>query len=356
MRILDLYIAKHILYQTLITVSVLVGLFTFVAFIDQLSDIGTGRYGVLDAIRFIVLSIPRILYEIFPMSALLGSIMGMSALAVDSELTVMRAAGVSVARLTGSVLKVGALLALLAVILGELVTPFSETMAQRGRAQALQENINQQSDFGLWMRDHKTYVNVGEVLPDLSLLKVKVFEFDDNGRLRSLVSAESGTYVDESQRWRLEGIKQTLIDKDKAESKAALAAYWRTDVTTDIMSVFLIRSDQLSAWQLLRYIGHLQENGQETEAYELAFWTKIVTPLATAVMVILAIPFVFRSVRSGGFGRSLFIGIMLGLAFFVLDKGFGLLVQIFDVWPLIGAFVPTLLFAMVGIYFITRVK
>lgn len=355
MRILDIYIAKSILYQTVICIAVLIGLFTFVAFIDQLGDIGTGRYTVFDAMRFVVLSIPRILYEVFPMSALLGSIMGMSSLAVDSELVVIRAAGVSVARLTGSVLKVGAFLAVISLIIGELVTPYSETMAQRGRAQALQENINQGSDFGLWMRDSKSYVNVGEVLPDLSLLDIRVFEFDDNGRLRSLVFADRGSYQDEPERWRMEGIRQTLIDKDRAESQSAKAAYWRTDVTTDILSVFLIRSDQLSAWQLFKYIDHLQENGQETEAYELAFWTKIVTPLATAVMVILAIPFVFKSIRSGSFGRSLFIGIMLGLCFFVLDKGFGLITQIFDIAPLIGALLPTVLFAGVGAYFISRV-
>jgi len=356
MHILDMYIARQILYQVLIAVSVLVGLFTFLTFIDQLSDIGTGNYGVLDAMRFVLLSIPRTLYEIFPMSALLGSILGMSTLAVDSELVVIRAAGVSVSRLTGSVLKVGGLLALASIFLGELVTPYSETMAQRGRAQALQEHIDQQSDFGLWMRDHKSYVNVGEVLPDYTLLDIRVFEFDDNGRLRSLVFADSGNYVDETQRWRLEGIVQTLIDKESAISQTASAAYWSTDVTTDILSVFLIRPDQLSAYQLFRYINHLQENGQETETYELAFWTKIATPLATAVMVILAIPFVFRSVRSGSYGGSLFVGIMLGLSFFVLDKGFGLIIQIFDFSPLLGAFLPTILFALMGMYFIRRVN
>jgi len=355
MRILDAYIARQILYQVLMAVSVLVGLFTFLTFIDQMSDIGTGNYGVLDAIRFVILSIPRTLYEIFPMSALLGSILGMSALAVDSELVVIRAAGVSVMRLTGSVLKVGGMLALVSVVIGELVTPYSETMAQRGRAQALRENINQQSDFGLWMRDHKSYVNVGEVLPDLTLLNVRVFEFDDNGRLRSLVFADSGGYVNESQRWRLQGIVQTLIDKENVLSQTARAAYWSTDVTTDILSVFMIRPDQLSAYQLFKYISHLRDNGQETETYELAFWAKIATPLATAVMVILAIPFVFRSVRSGSYGGSLFIGIMLGLSFFVLDKGFGLIIQIFDISPLLGAFLPTMLFALLGLFFIRRV-
>jgi lipopolysaccharide export system permease protein len=353
MRTLDIYIARIVLYHTMIVIAVLLGLFTFMTFIDQLGDLGTGRYGLLDAARFVLLSTPKTLYEIFPMAALLGAILGLSSMAVDSELIVIRAAGVSIARLIGSVLKIGAVLALAAIIVGEVVTPVAETAAQRGRAEAMQQNINQQTDFGLWMRDHMTYVNVGEVLPDLSLLKIRVFEFDQAGRLRSLVYARSGDYTNE--RWRLEDIRQTLINKDDAESKAVKAAYWRTDVTPQILSVFLIRPDQLSAWQLSRYISHLGENSQDTSSYELAFWNKVVTPIATAVMMILAIPFVFRQVRSGGFGRSLFAGIMLGLVFFVIDKGFGYIVLVYNISPLLGALLPTLLFLGAGLVLLRRV-
>jgi lipopolysaccharide export system permease protein len=354
MRILDLYIARVVLYQTTVVVAVLVGLFMFITFIEQIGELGTGSYGALDAIQFTVLSIPRILYEVFPMSALLGSILGLSSLAVDSELVVIRAAGVSVVRLIGSVLKIGAVLAVAAMLIGELVTPWSETEAQRGRAEALQQDISQQTDFGLWMRDRMTYVNVGEVLPDLSLLNVRIFEFDDEGRLRSLVYADEGEY--QNQRWRLEGIEQTLISEDRsgAESKEVRAAYWTTDVTPEILSVFLISPDQLSAWQLSRYIGHLRENNQDTSSYELAFWTKIMTPVATAVMVILAIPFVFSQVRSGSFGRNLFFGIMLGLAYFALNKGFGYVVLVFDIPPMTGAMLPTLLFLGVGAILLRR--
>jgi lipopolysaccharide export system permease protein len=153
----------------------------------------------------------------------------------------------------------------------------------------------------------------------------------------------------------LEDIRQTLINKDDAESKAVKAAYWRTDVTPQILSVFLIRPDQLSAWQLSRYISHLGENSQDTSSYELAFWNKVVTPIATAVMMILAIPFVFRQVRSGGFGRSLFAGIMLGLVFFVIDKGFGYIVLVYNISPLLGALLPTLLFLGAALVLLRRV-
>lgn len=354
MRILDLYIARVILYQTAVVVTVLVGLFMFITFIEQIGDLGTGNYGVLDAIEYTILSVPRILYEVFPMAALLGSILGLSSLAVDSELVVIRAAGVSIARLIGSVFKIGAVLGVVAILIGELVTPWSETGAQRGRAEALQQDISQQTDFGLWMRDRMTYVNVGEVLPDLSLLNVRIFEFDSEGRLRSLVYADQGAY--RNQRWRLEGIEQTLISEDRegAESKDVRAAYWTTDVTPAILSVFLISPDQLSAWQLNRYINHLEENNQDTSFYELAFWTKIITPVATAVMVILAIPFVFSQVRTGSFGRNLFFGIMLGLAYFALNKGFGYVVLVFDIPSMLGASLPTLLFLGVGVVLLRR--
>lgn len=354
MRILDFYIGRVILYQTAMVLAVLVGLFMFITFIDQIGDIGTGNYGLLDVIRFTLYSVPRIVYVVFPMAALLGAILGLSSLAVDSELVVIRAAGVSIVRLIGSVFKIGAILAVAAMLIGELVTPWSETAAQRDRAEAMQEDISQQTDFGIWMRDGMTYVNVGEVLPDLSLLNVRIFEFDNEGRLRSLVYADQGTY--ENQRWRLTGIQQTLINEDRsgAESKEVRAAYWTTDVTPEILAVFMIRPDQLSAWQLHRYIAHLQENNQDTSSYELSFWHKIMTPVATAVMVILALPFVFSQVRAGSFGRNLFFGIMLGLVYFAFDKGFGYVVLVSNIPPMLGAVIPTAVFFLIGLLLLRR--
>ena len=353
MRILDLHIAKTILHYTLIVFAVLLGLFTFVTFIDQLGDLGTGRYGLWEAVRYVLLSTPKTTYEIFPMAALLGSMLGLSTLAADSELVVIRTAGVSTIRLIISVLKFGAVLVAVAILIGEIVMPITETSAQRGRAEALQQNIKQQTNYGLWMRDSMAYVNVGEVLPDLSLLKIRLFEFDEQSRLRSLVSAESGSY--ENQSWRLSGVKQTFINLDNTASATTTAALWNTAVTPQILSVFLIKPDQLSAWQLWRYISHLDDNNQDTSTYRLAFWNKVITPLATAVMVILAVPFVFRQIRSGGLGRNLFVGIMLGLGFFVADKGFGYVVLVYDIYPFWGALIPTLVFFGIALMMIRRI-
>ncbi len=349
MKILNRYLGRIILRYTLITMLVLIGLFAFVNFIDQLGNLGQGNYHLKQIMVYVTLIIPRTIYELFPMAALLGTIVGLSMLANDSELVVMRSSGISMLQITAATLKMGGVFVIAAIMIGELVSPHTETSAQRGRAEALQQNIKQQTNFGLWMRDARTFVNIREVLPDLSLLGIKVFEFDDENQLRSLLSAQYGSY--KGDHWAIREVKQTLVDPDGAtDALSTDTAKWASRVTPQTLSAFLIKPDQLSFMQLSRYINHLQQNHQQTAPYELAFWNKIMLPLSTAVMVILAIPFVFANVRSGKLGRSLFIGIMLGIGFYVASKGFGYVVLTSGLSPLMGATVPViacLLLAMV---------
>lgn len=363
MRIINLYFAQVILSRTILVFSILLGLFVFVTFVDQLADLGTNSYDISNVVQYVLLTIPKTIYELFPMAALLGTILGLSAMAVDSELIVIRASGVSMLQIVGAVLKVGAVFVLLSVLIGELIMPTTESMAQRQRAQALQRDINQQSNFGLWMRDKKTYVNVDEVLPDLTLRGLRIFEFDDEGHLRSLVYAEAGLFDEKQERsfdkedcWRLVKVKQTLISRRGATSKKIHEACWHTLVTPQILSVFLIKPDQLSTIQLRRYIDHLQSNNQETGTYELAFWNKIMLPLSTAVMVILAIPFVFHQLRNAGLGRSLFMGIMLGMGFYVFSKGFGFFVLVYGITPFVGAILPAVLFLCGAVFMLRKVS
>ena len=352
MKILDLYIGKILIGYITVTILVLLGLFSFVTFIDELGNLDRGNYGIVQVVQFVVLSIPKILYEVFPMAALIGSIMGLSVLARDSELIVMRAAGISVQRIVFSVLKVGIILAFVAMVMGELVSPYTEKKAQSVRAESIQSNIKRQN-FGLWLRDDNTYVNVGEILPDLTLLKVKIFEFDSNNFLRFLSTAEQGVY--QGGRWLLKGLRRTMINDESSAADEVSAAYWSTAVNPEILRVFMIQPDQLSIWQLDKYIDHLRANKQKTNDYELVYWSKIITPFATAVMLILAVPFVFKNARSGGLGRSLFSGIMIGLGFFILNRAFTYFVPLFEINPLIGAVVPTLLVFLLSIFMIRRI-
>ena len=355
MPILDRYLGLIILQYTLVSLLVLLGLFTFVSLLDQLSSLGKGNYDLAAALTYVALTIPRMIYELFPMAALLGTIIGLSILANDSELIVMRSSGVSIFQITLATLKTGAFFVIAAILIGELVSPYTETRAQRGRAETLQQDIKQHTTSGLWMRDSQIYVNVKEVLPDLTLLKIKLFKFDENRKLNSLVEATKGAFVEDH--WLLDNVKTTRIDPDsgRTETLAAGSGKWESRVTPEILSVFLIKPEQLSFIQLNRYIQHLNETQQKTDLYELAFWNKIMLPLSTAMMVILAIPFVFVNVRSGALGQNLFVGIMLGIGFFVVNKGFGYFVLASGFPPLLGATVPVLVFLLGALVLIRRI-
>ena len=345
MKLIDIYIGRCIVQQSLLVIAVLAGIFAFLNFIDQLSDLGSGSYGLLDVLRFVLLATPRIIHETFPMASLVGTILGLSVLARHSELTVMRAGGISLGQITGSVLKVGVVFALVSLLIGELVSPFTETMAQRCRAEALEQDVDQKHSSGLWMRDQSTFVNVAEVMPDLRLLRIKIFEFDrkNHDRLVSLTYAGSGHY--DQGRWQLNDVRQTIIDeKGRADVFHVVQSGWSTELTPGMMSVFLVQPGQLPLLQLKKYIEHLKVNAQDTRVYELAYWSKIVLPLATAVMLILAVPFVFGNLRAGSLRRNLFLGIMVASGFFVLNKALGHIVLAYGVHPFLGAMLPTLLF------------
>jgi len=152
---------------------------------------------------------------------------------------------------------------------------------------------------------------------------VKIFEFDKDKKLRHLSRANKGLYDSEVDRWVLQELDRTIIDPDRSFADQIKLAKWQTKVSPEILEVFLIKPEQLSIGKLVTYISHLESNNQETKIYKLSFWAKIVTPFTTLVMLILAVPFVFGQVRSGGLGKSLFVGIMAGLGFFILTKALG---------------------------------
>ena len=351
MKILNRHIGRAILRHTLVSMAVLLVLFVVIEFIEE---IGNDGYNLSRVSLLVLLSVPRMVYELFPMAALLGTTVGLSVLASDSELVVMRASGVSIPGITMAALRMGALFVVIAMLVGEFVTPVTERQAQRIRAETLQQEIQQKRDFGLWMRDAQTYVNIGEVLPDLTLHRIRIFAFDGERRLRSMVAAREGMFED--GHWRIGGVRRTAVDPEgRVEASSSESERWHTRVTPRILSLFLVRPEQLSFWQIRHYIRHLAANQQQTEPFELAYWGRLMLPLSTALMVVLAIPFVFVSIRSGSVGRSLFVGIMLGLGFYAVSRGFGYVVLASGVSPFLGAVLPVAGFLLLAVAMMRRV-
>jgi len=278
-------------------------------------------------------------------------LLGLSTLALNSELIAMRAAGVSKARIVGGALKTGLLLVVLAVLAGEYVVPGAETQAQTGRAQALEVGFKQ-GNAGLWLREGAAFVNIGEVLPDRSLLRVNIYDVTPDMQLRRHTYAARAVYA--GDHWRLIDVRRSEIAPDRIESVAEPAAAWNAAITPAVVSVFTTSPQALSVAQLYGYIRHLRNNNQDVGRFVLAFWQKALMPLALATMILLATPFVFRPARSGGIAQRIFIGVALGLVFIAASRSFGYLALIYGVPPLIAAIMPLMAFLALAVVLMRR--
>ncbi len=354
MTILDRYIGRHILHGTFIVLTVLLGLSGFFGFMAKLGDIGRGHFGLYQALKYMVLSMPKDIYQMFPMAVLLGTMLGLSSMAVDSELVALRAAGISLLQIVGSVMKVGMVFIIAAVLIGEFIAPTTESWARRDRAEALGAGLQQEN--GIWLREGADFVNIGEVLPDLTLSRIMIYRFGPGGRhLRRQTYASSARY-ERRGTWRLTDVRESLFRHDKIVIHKQPAEIWHSVLDPGLLSVFAVNPQSLPAWKLYRYIQHLRENKQNTSHFRLAFWFQVISPLTTAVMVVLAIPFVFAQQRTAGMGWRLFIGVMLGLSFYVLNRGFGFFSLLHGVPPPVGASLPTLIFFGLALVMLRRAR
>lgn len=347
----DRYIGRHVLVAMLLVFAALLTLLMFLEVINALRNYGQGNFGLYELIRYVTLSLPRRTYELFPVTVLLGTMLGLSWLALGSELTAMRAAGISLARIALSAMKAGLLLVVFCIVIGETVVPISDTAAQRGKAQALQWGLYREPT-GIWLRDATSFVNIGEVLPDLSLLNVNIYRFDRAERLRTQTRARRARF--QPPVWRLEDLSESRINDTGVRTHRAQTASWQSGITPDVVQIFTVRPESLSSVSLYEYIQHLRRNYQETDRYELAFWRKIWLPVSTAVMVLLAVPAVFGQARSGGMGRRVFLGLVLGLTFDIVNRGFGYLCLLYGLSPLIAVLAPIVSFLLLALYLLRK--
>lgn len=354
MRIIDGYIRKAVLSGTLIALLVLLPLVAFLLLADELDNVGTSRYGLWDAFSFIGLSLPRYAYQILPIAALIGSLWGLGNLAVHSELTALRAAGVSMQRIVLAVLKAGVITALLAVAIGEGLAPLADERGNQLRAEALSERITLKSRYGFWARDGAAFINIRQILPGGRLQNIFIYEFDEAKRLKLATHARSAIYTGEA--WRLEGIVQSSLSEQGVEEKRAKQATWRSLIDPGMLSLLVVDPQVLSAWGLQRYIRFMEDNGLSAASYKVAFWNKVATPLVILAMIFLAVPLLFSTFRTVGVGQRIFIGVLIGVGFYIVNQAFSQLAVVYSLSPVLMAFTPAVLCFVVGVWFFRRVR
>lgn len=352
MKILDRYIGWTILTATLTVLTVLVGIFSFFQFIEQLEDVGRGTYTVLKVALYVLLSMPALTYELFPMAALIGGLIGFGTLMRSGELTVIRVAGVPKGRLVLSVVKSGSVLLAFAVLLGEFVAPPASHFARDYRNMAINDRVAFRSESGFWSRDGESFINIIEILPGNQVRGLYIYEFDDLNRLRMSTYAESARY--DGRQWVLKDIAQTEIDDDGLRERHLPEAAWDSMLKPDLLSMVTIDPESLGIASLVRYIAFLHRNAQDAQRYEHALWTKLTYPLATIVMVVLAVPMVLRANRSVTIGQRVLVGALTGLGFHLLNQAAGHLGVVYEVHPLLSAAGPALLMGLVAAVLLVR--
>ena len=356
MSTLARYLAGQILIAVGFVLLALLVLFAFFDVIQELDQLGHNGYGLVQIALFTALNMPGHVYEILPVAALIGTLFALARLVANSEYSVMRVSGLSNWRVAGYFALLGSVLALLALALGEYVSPWTDQAAQRLRLTAIQSLVAQQFRSGLWVKDGHNFINAREVMPNNTLSDVNMYEFDGEGRLTLIRRAERATWKT-AQTWDLANVVETRFDASGVHAVSFPSQPWRSVLSQDMLSVLLIAPEKMSARTLYSYVGHLQRNGQKAGRYEIALWAKFINPLAIPVMMLLALPFALRSPRGGGASTQVFVGILVGLGFHLLNRLFGHLGLLNDWPPLAASSLPLIVFltfALSGIKWVDR--
>jgi lipopolysaccharide export system permease protein len=355
---LERYLAREIYSAVGFVLLGFLGLFAFFDLIAELRDLGNGEYQLRQIFTVVALWVPGHAYELLPIAVLIGTLYVLAHLSSNSEYTVMRGAGLSPSRAGWALAKVGIAFVVGTFAIGEWVAPYSEQAAQQVRMRAMQSLIGGSLNSGLWFKDARSFINVREAREAHALGGVLIYEFDSSYRLRQMTEAQRAEYAGDGK-WRLLGVAQTLFDAGGPRTARHPEAEWRSAVSPDLLNVLIVVPERMSAWKLYKYLQHLAGNRQKTERYEIALWKKLFYPLATLVMMALALPFAYMHARSGMVGIKVFFGIMIGILFHMLNSLFSHVGLLKEWPPVAAAAVPSLLFlatAVLMMFWIERLR
>ena len=353
--VLDRYIGKTIFNTIMMTLFMLVSLSGVIKFVDQLKRTGEGSYSATGAGMYTLLSMPKDVQIFFPMAALLGALLGLGMLAQRSVLVVMQASGFTRMQVALSVMKTAIPLVLLTMAIGEWVAPQGEQMARNYRAQMMYGGSLLSTQQGLWAKDGNNFVYIERVKGDNELGGISIYSFNDQRRLQTVRYAATATFNPETRVWQLSQVDESNLTNDKQiTGTQTVTGTWKTKLTPDKLGVVALDPDALSISGLREYVRYLKSSGQDASRYQLNMWSKIFQPLSVAVMMLMALSFIFGPLRSVPMGVRVVTGISFGFLFYVLDQIFGPLSLVYNIPPIMGALLPSASFFLISLWLLIR--
>jgi lipopolysaccharide export system permease protein len=352
MKTIRRLIYREVLAAVLFVTVGFLALFFFFDFVDELPNVGKGvtGYHLTQALAYVTLMIPSHLYELLPITVLIGTIFVMARLAQSSEYTILRTSGLGPWRALRTLLALGLAFTLLTFAAGDYLSPAADRMAQLLKAR-LEGRISV-GQTGAWLKEkqpfHTYNVNVKALTPDGNMQGVRIFEADTRGLLVSVSQAAKAHFT--SGAWVLENAERTEFNTQgevaKVERVKVPSLRWPTEISSEMVSVALLKPDRMSTIDLFQYVSHLEANGQTSQRYEIEFWRKLFYPLSCMVMVVLALPFAYLHFRSGGITGYVFGGVLIGISFFLLTNVFGYIGNLQFWRPWVTAAAPGFIYSL----------
>lgn len=350
---LDRYVMAHVFGLTGIVTLALTAIYTFVSFVADMRIVGQGNYGVWQHALYVTLLIPSSVYILLPIIAMLGTLMGLGTLAAQSEITAMRAAGVSLLRIGGSTLLAGAVLGLFSLVLGDWLAPWTkqaaETMQQQAREGLKAGTLN----LPVWLREGESVIHIRSLLASDRFKDAEIFTLAPDLSLKSVLHAAEGHY--RNGRWQLSQVRRTEFTPEGTRTSQDRTLDWGDQPSPDVLKLFLLKANAISIRGLLQLMAYLRDNGLDDREYALELWRKLITPITVMAMMLFTIPFVMGPLRSTGAGQRLLVGVLIGVSFYVVNEVAANAGQLYGWAPPLSASLPSALLILLALWRLRRI-
>jgi lipopolysaccharide export system permease protein len=356
-RRVDWLVGTSVLASMLMVWLVITGLDAVVQFLRQLGNVGKNGYTVTNAVVYVLVTFPRRLYEMFGNAALIGGLLGLGGLASTNEITALRACGLSKLRIAASAVGVVAILIVGVVILGETAAPWGDQQAQAMQLRLKTNNVGMGGSSGLWARDGDRIINAKGWMAHrtgthstVQLHDVRVFTLTPDGQVTRFDWAKTAEH--DGRQWVMAEVRSTTLDEQGTHSTTAASQRWDSRLNPQVLEQSVIQPQYLPMRDLRRNISYLEQNGQNPGVYAIAFWARALYPLNVLVLVLCAMPFSFGTLRSGGLGKRMFIGMLLAIGWYFLQKAMVNFGTVYGVPPLLANLLPAVILAVIAwLYF-----
>lgn len=351
MKLITRYILTKCFQNTTMLLFAFSIIYAVVQAIQELSSVGKGSYSTLSMFIYLGALLPSYIYLLIPLSVLIGVMTTMLGLVKNSEYAIMRTSGLSLQDIIKVLAVFGIFFAVVTFALGEVIAPEGSHFAKVYKVNKTEEHVAMDLQSGVWSKDgQQNIINVKHIDSNdhNKIADIQIFSYNDDQALQKHILAERGEYNYKTNSWDLFNTTVYTYNKNKIDIQKLEQFSWKSNIEPNYFDVLAIAPDDMPAFHLVKYISHLKTNHEATNRHEIALWNKLLYPIACLSMALIAIGFIPNNGRNINLSTKLFAGILIGVAFFFVNKLVGFMAALYMWNPVLSASIPTIVLFVIG--------